>query len=250
MKTARFGTRLGCVGAFGAALIAASPAHATYTGLTAAKYTTVNVGGGLKDVWRVYADFTTDHEYITAIVGSPTYGTMVIETRNADDTGPGGNFFNPGGAGGNTAPSTPDGEIEWGTFGTIGVSLTSQGTGDPYGNPDATWTTPGFPTFINGNQLSNGNLGWFTAGPVEQGRSGYAGDGDLLNRVLVMQLTVDAGDQIRSTVAVFGWQESSTAALSEFNHLHETFTTVPGAGAIAALGCAGLMGSRRRRTRN
>lgn len=230
-----------------AALVATDSAKASYTGLSTIHYTTVNVGGGPKWVFRVYANFTNANDYFTGCQGSSTLGPVAI--KSAVPSGlPGSNFFNPGGASSKTAPMTPDGVIEWGTFVTVGVSLATQGSG-PTSAPDMTGLTPGFPNFINGNSLVNDNMGWFTPGPVEQGRAGYLGDGDAQLRVLIMQLTVDAGSTVKGTVAVNGVNSGSLAAT--FQAAGQTFFAFPPPPApsgLAVFAIAGLHGRRRRRS--
>lgn len=226
----------------GAAAIVSSGAHATYTGLSLSLYSTVNAGGGLKDVYRVYAVFTNPDDYLTGVYGSATVGPLVIKSLNTGGVAPGGNFYNPGGVPGNRAPSTPDGSVEWGTFVTIGVSLASQGSG-PTSTPDLTSLTPGFPNFINGSSLTSTNMGWFTPGYEEQGRAGYAGDGDAPLRVLIMQLTVNHLDNVAGTVAV-SWRDTDGSYHTETG---QTWIMAPSPAGVAILGIAAATSRRRRR---
>lgn len=245
-------TLIGLGGLAGAMMIS-NEASASYFGLGVQYYTTVNAGGQLRSVYRIYANFTSANDYLTAVFGSPTAGELTIQNCNTLGTGLGSGFFNPGGFSGNTAPfqsqidANPD--LQWGTFATIGVSIADTGSGVPPANPDETGLSPGFPNFINGNQLVNNNMGWFTPGPVEQGRAGYAGDGDPLLRVLMMQLTVNAGEGVQGTVDVAGVNAGS----GSFVIGGQTFVCIPapGAGALLALaGIAGAGGGRRRRARH
>ena len=240
----KFHTLIGLAGS----LMIANEASANYAGLGVQYYTTVNAGGQLRSVYRIYANFTDANDYLTAVAGTPSLGAMVIQDC-ALFGGLGTGFFNPGGFSSNTAPfqsqidSNPD--LQWGTFATIGVSIADMGSGSPPANPDQTSLSPGFPNFINGNQLVNNNLAWFTPGPVEQGRAGYAGDGDLVLRVLMMQLTVNAGEGVQGTVALAG----STAS-GNFTIGGQTFICIPGPGAIGLLAMGGLCGFRGRRRAN
>src|SRR5262249_17906569 len=148
------------------------------------------------------------NDYITAILGSPSLGNMVVQSMNSDGSGPGSNFYNSPG-GGATAPSlatigvNPDAAHD--TFLTIGVGIADQGSATGGGSPDGTMLAP---SSFNGlgdvNQLDSNIAGWFTPGPFEQGRAGYLGDGDALLRVLIMQLTVSSTSSVRGTVNVDG----------------------------------------------
>lgn len=224
-----------------ASLIATSSAHATYIGLSAQLYTTVNVGGGLKSVFRLYATFTDANDYLTGLLGSGTVGPLVIKSVMANGVTPGSNFFNPGGTGGNTAPSAGQSGNLWGTFATIGVSMAEQGSG-PSSAPDQTALSPSFPNFINGNLLSSTNIGWFTPGPKEQGRAGYLGDGDAQLRVMFAQLTVDAGSYALCTVAVNGVHNNGQT----FQFAGQILW-VPAPAGLAALSLAAISTPRRRR---
>jgi hypothetical protein len=220
------------------------PAAASYQGLQLEQHTTVDAGGAMRDVWRVYAMFSDPNDYLLGVNGSPTLGALNIQTGSFG--GPSGVFFNPGGlAVGNTAPSleaiatNPD--LQWGTFATIGVSIADQGSG-PTGDPDETDLSPGFPNFINGSQISNSNMGWFVPGPIVQSYAGYAADGDAPLRVLMMQLTVNAGNWVAGTVNVFG----QTAGGENFNVPQATFGFIPAPPAVILMIGFAMMTRRRR----
>jgi hypothetical protein len=221
-------------------LVVSQEASAAYVGLAYELYSVVNVGGP-KEIIHIYAYFTDGNDYVTAIAGSSTIGALKIETRNSTDTGPGGNFYNPGGAGSNLAPYSANGMLEWGTFATIGVSFGNQAPG----GTDQTSTSPGFPTFISGNSLTSTNIGWFTPGPVEQGRAGWTGDGDNQLRVLIMQLSINAGDNVQGTVAITGVNAGGTPFFAAGETFDTAFCPSPASAAILAL--AGIAAPRRRR---
>ena len=84
-------------------LILCSDARASYIGLVTSG-SPVNVGGTLRNVFRVYALFSDPNDYLTSVFGSPELGNMVILSRNNSLSGPGSPFFNHI-AGGLTAPS-------------------------------------------------------------------------------------------------------------------------------------------------
>ena len=101
--------------------------------------------------------------------------------------------------------------------------------------------------FINGNSFTNNNAGWNTLGPVEQGRAGWTGDGDLQLRVFMMQLTVSSTSAVRGTVNIAGVNNTPQGPQS-FILAGQTFNFIPSPAASALLAIAGLFGSRRRRT--
>src|SRR6185436_14594495 len=75
----------------------ATPAQAAFQGLSVFNHTTVNIGGTNRTVYRVYANFSNPADQVNLVYGSPTLGTMFLQSRNADDSAPGSNFANPGG---------------------------------------------------------------------------------------------------------------------------------------------------------
>jgi hypothetical protein len=230
-------------GVFACILMVGGNAGGMYLGVSTQLHTTVTVGGTSRNIYRVYALFDNSTDFVTAVAGSDGVGNMVIRSRNSSDTAAGSNFYNPSSSV-ETAPPAPDGSVEYGTFATIGISLASQGSGP--GGTDQTGVTPGFPSFINGNQLNSNNMAWFTPGPTEQGRAGYMGDGDAELRVLLMQLTVNAGDHVRSTFAVAGYHTVALAAVVPFNAMNQTTTSVPAPGMLGLVVAVGMMRTRRR----
>jgi len=237
---------LSALAGLGGALIMTGSASANYLGLSVVQGTG-SVGGVLRNVYRVYANFSDPNDYLTAVSGSPTLGNMVIQSRNAADSGAGSNFVNVTG-GGSTAPSayqlTQTPEAAFDSFVTIGVSVSDQAPGG-----DTTGLSPGFTGIANGiNQINSNNAGWFTTGPQEQGRAGFAGDGDPLLRVLIAQLTVSSTSQVKGTVAISGVNNAGLLPPAAFTVSGQTFNSAPAPGALALLGMAGLVGARRRRT--
>jgi hypothetical protein len=232
-------------GALVCAMVFNPQVDAAYLGLTTVLHTTVTVDGASRSVYRVYAQFDNPADCVTSVAGSASLGPVVVESRNSTDTGPGSNFYNPGDNTSNSAPSAPNGALEYGTFVTIGVSLSSQGSGP--GGLDLTTLSMGFPTFIFGNSLSNNNMSWSTPGETQQGRAGFAGDGDAPLRVLLMQLTVNAGDHVRAVLALAGTHTVSRGSPEGFvfaNQQTSSNVPVPGALGLVALSC--LIRPRRR----
>jgi hypothetical protein len=233
----------------GGALVLTSSATATYSGLSVASGQAV-VGGTLRNVYRVYAMFSDPNDYLTAVSGTPTLGNLVVQSRNANDTGAGSNFVNVLG-GGATAPGAyyigQNADVAYDTFVTIGISVAEQGSQPSPAPPDYTGLAPGFSGIGNVNQIATNNGGWFSPGPTEQGRAGYAGDGDAQLRVLIMQLTVSSTSIVRGTVAISGVNANGLLPPTSFTMSGQIFG-VPTPGVLALLGVAGVIGSRRRRT--
>ena len=235
--------------------LAAPRAHATYLGLTIQLHTTVNIGGTDRSVWRVYTVFSNANDYLCAAAGSPQTGTMVIQSTDSLGNFPGGNFYQNS-PGGNHAPTQSaidaDPLAEWDTFATMGMAI-DDGTDD-------TSLSPGFPVFIAGNQLVSNNIAWFLPGPMEQARAGGPNSHPTTSLpglgILLMQLTVNAGDKVRGTVSVGGVNSANPAAAFTANN--QTFggpggyvepPFVPGPGSIALIAFASLaMPWRKRRS--
>ena len=166
----RIGTFIALSGA--STLLAGSNALAAYLGVGLTHETHV-AGGVARSVYRVYAVFDDPNDYLLGGSGTNEH-PLSIYTINNNGTPSTATFFNPGGSFGNTAPSTPGSATYWGTYVTIGISDITQGTGGTPSSPaDETVLSPGFPNFISGSQLTNGDMSWFSKGPVEQGRAGH-----------------------------------------------------------------------------
>jgi MYXO-CTERM domain-containing protein len=243
---------LSALAGLGGALICSGAADAAYLGVGLQSQTVV-ASGAARTVYRLYAVFDNPNDYLVGGAGSEQLGPISFQSLNALGTGPGSNFFNPAG-GGQTAP---DAEIikklpaaQWDTFVTVGLAI-DNGT-------DGVGLSPGFPN-ITGNNWTQPNAAWFTEGAQEQGRAGgpngvtgtFFGSGQsptgLLTGtgVLLAQLTVNAGGNVAGTLAVVVDLAGGVAGGS--NIPNQTFNSVPAPGALALLGLAGLVGTRRRR---
>jgi hypothetical protein len=244
--------------AIGCTFFLAHESNAAYLGLGGQLHSAVTINGTLRAVYRLYAVFDDPNDYLNYIAGSNQLGPLTIRTRNQFETGFGSDFVNV--AGGTTAPSAelidklPN--AQWDTFATIGVAV-NDGT-------DQIGLSPGFPSFIQGNQLTGQELAWFTPGTVEQGRAGsaYAVNGTFYNSnlggglspvtgmgVLFAQLTVNAGSGVKGTVAV--GVNLADGLAGGFGIPAQTFNIwvavpAPGALMLLILG-APLMPRRRRR---
>jgi hypothetical protein len=250
---------LSALAGLGGALIMTTSASASYQGLSVVSSLGAPLG---RITYRVYANFSDANDYLTVVNGSPTGSTMTIQSTLLNGTGVGSAFFNPvtshgtapnavevfGGTDPSTNPILPVPNAAFDTFFTIGVGAGQSGTGA--GGANDTGQSPTMPNnFITGTSISLNNDGWFTAGPVEQGRAGWLGDGDAQLRVLMMQLTVSSTSGVAGTVNIAGVNNTGLAGGTSFVLSNQTFTSfvVPGPGAMALLGIAGLVGSRRRR---
>jgi hypothetical protein len=238
----------------GGVLVLPSAADAAYVGLANVLHTQAMVGQGtgapvLRNVYRVYALFSDSNDYLTSVAGSPTLGNMTIQSGGGWSGGPGGPFINPLGGGATSPGSSYVGsQVEWDTFVTIGLASWGDPNGPAFQLQDDTGLSPGFAGLPNSGFYSSNNAGWFTPGTVEQGR---AGNGISLHGywgVLIMQLTVNAGNGVSGTVAIGGVNNNPLAGGTTFQtSADQTFATPPAPGVLAVFGLAGVLGLGRRR---
>jgi hypothetical protein len=169
-----------------------------YNGISLVLHTSFTSASGPKSVYRMYANFTEGSDRVAAWGGSAQFGTTTLQAGPCNGS-LGNNFFQFPAS--NTAPSQDvikeNPEREWDTFATIGVSIAEQG--DPF---DQTLLSPSFPPFISSNQITLTDKMVFIPNTAPQARADYTGDGDLLLRVLLMQLTVNADEYPFGTVAL------------------------------------------------
>jgi hypothetical protein len=225
------------------------PALADYAGLTIELHTSVSISGSDYDVWRLYANFPNPGDRLVIGFGSPTLGPISIESRNATDTGAGNPFFN---VGDNIAAPTmelinDDDAYRWDTFVTIGTPIADLVPGG-----DETQLTPGFDG-IEGTSWIQNNQAWFVPPTIDevppiQSVANWQGDGDSQNRVLMMQLTVSAGDNVRGTINL-GWFKPLGFGDFEIQEPVQTFNsfTIPAPGSMLGLAVMTLLRGRRRR---
>jgi len=246
----------------GGALILSSSANAGFTGLelvdvtayygpagtaaAAVRTSFANAGGATAySVYRVYAKFdgTTANDRVVAVGGSPAVSPAFINVTS-------GSVFNYLTGGNSTtptithynlpAPSNAAGDNAnrgWETWATIGPAFGANLTGFTPGAHDA-----GQMNNFQGSWSST--AAWFITPADAQGLATSNTNtqlGSLGPKVLIFQIAVAAGSQFngRFNVGV------GTANIGQ-NNL--TFANViPGPGALALLGLAGLVGHRRRR---
>ncbi len=233
----------------GCTLALAGQAQAIYLGMNVEKYAVVNIGGINHDVWRVYVNFSNPGDQLISVGGSPNLGPLTVESRNALDNGAGSAFYNN--ALGNDRPPSQadinsDPTLAWDSFYTIGLTVADQG---PFGDQMA--IAPGTPSLL-GTTVTIANGGWYATPtilvPAEidnpQTLAGFAGDGDLASRVIAMQLTTVSGGNVRGNV-VLSYRDALNVDGTTIGG--QTFNSFPAPGALALLGVAGLISSRRRR---
>lgn len=140
------------------------------------------------------------------------------------------------------------------TFGTIG-----RHTGDS--NTALYANEAGFVAETNNlaGDWSAVDSGWFSFNPLiadnqaklatgsatDANVQGVAGDG--IYRVLLMQITVGAGEDVEGNIGLLGGQLEGVASAYEVTGEALYYNSVPAPGALALLGLAGLAGARRRR---
>ncbi len=189
-------------------------------------------------VVNVYAIFDRPGEdRMEAIAGTPNT-PLRIEVHN-------GTFYNTPNVSTDKAPSTalisffPS--LEFDTFVTIGVKAV--GTAPGAQPKDNTALSPGFPPGITGSVLETNAAGWgigaleLQSDPFNAPFS-FPGNG----QIIIGQFSTTNGTAISGEFLI---QYTSNGV--QFQQLVVSFFHVPGPGALALLGLAGLMGTRRRR---
>ena len=218
------------------AMILSSAANAAFTGIS---FTSANHsvaagdpgGGGAQNIttFQIFANFDNAGDTLTSIYGNPpaTPGTALTIQPSA------GSFFNNtfgGNSGPNSALFGVSPSLAWDTYVSIGFESGDAGS-------DPTQFSPGFPaTLFTTGVVGNTNASWFnpviTAG-LNQG-----------THILIGQFSVAQGNNVAGT---FGLTYRPSGATADLFVQNVTFNTVPAPGALALLGLAGLVGTRRRR---
>lgn len=255
---------LSALAGVGGAMILSGSANAAFTGLSITSSTV-----GTRTVYRIFANFSAANDAVilwgtgdpadpSVILTNATNGQAVIQNVLADGTTLGGGFLNAAPNGANSLPST-SAESPSDSYWTIGTDWQQYPiTGDPWltNLGMAALGTPAVPGAANLTQIgasgqivtiptsssgtgSQPNPAW-TAGSTQDGNP---------NGVLLAQLAVAAGQHIRGTIGLL-WASDANPANAQTGDLSArniAFNTVPAPGALALLGLAGLVGSRRRR---
>ncbi|MHC5022942.1 MAG: PEP-CTERM sorting domain-containing protein [Planctomycetota bacterium] len=208
---------LSVLAGLGGSLLVGNAAQAAFTGLVVEEK---------PNEWaftcNVYAQFSDPLDVGYAVAGTPgapmnisVNGGTFYQTAVGNDQAPNPAFFG-------VFPS-----LEFDTFVTIGKK-TSVG--------DETALSPGWPGF-GPSTLGGTNLGWFVTPVAPQAVPDASG------RVLLGQFGTADGLGISGTF-LLQWDDptgNTTQEIVSFEH------NVPAPGALALLGVAGLMGTRRRR---
>ena len=223
---------LSALAGLGGALIMSSVAQAAITGTSTQSYNTV-IGGQNRTVWRVYVNFSSGTEGISSI--GPIGTAMTLNAIDANGVvGGGGVAFQ---AGGTPTPPTQSAidsnpNVAHRSFYTINLTVQDQNP-NPALFPLLNVTMPG----ITGNTVTAAqDSGATTTTPdAPFALAGWGGQ----NRVLILQLQVTGGGHVKGTIGVNTVGSEAVSVLS--------FNSVPAPGALALLGLAGLVGSRRRR---
>ncbi len=189
-------------------------------------------------VCNVYAIFDRPGEDRMQAVAGTSQTPMLIEVHD-------GTFYNTPNVGMDRAPTTflislfPS--LEFDTFLTIGVKAV--GTAPGAQPKDNTAFSPGFPPGITGSVLETTNAGWGVTVLDAQGDPfnppfSFPGNG----QILIGQFSTSNGSAISGTFLL-----NYTSNGQQFQQSVGSFFHVPGPGALALLGLAELMGTRRRR---
>ena len=192
--------------------------------------------------YRVYAEFTEPTDMVLSwATGSNGFGFGGIWNITANNT-PGSGFTNiPDLLTGDIAPYFSGGATDWDTFMTIGLLYGVHGPG----NTDYTNAFPNTPLFIaNGTNAWTGPGGAFLFGDVQQGAANYRVDGnDTANRVLLMQLVVNAGEHVHGSIGLT-WRSVEGDFILTPNL---SFNSLPAPSAAFTFILLGLRGKRMRR---
>ena len=241
----------------GAALLVSASANAAYTGL---QVTTVNTTTTFDSdvpsltnvavsIHRVWAGFTNPNDALYVWGGGGGLGTGVIENTNALGVGLGTGFLNDIN-GGLLPPNANAGVGARDSYFTIGVTVLNQ---IPANQGISLLVIPGSPGDVTGNSISLSPAGGgvtttptTSAGaPNPISLAGFTGDGDLTLRVLLMQLTVHQGENVRGTIGITINNGALAGATSTLQN--QSFGFIPAPGALSMLVVMGLAGSRRRK---
>lgn len=223
---------LSVLAGFGA-LIATSAANADFVSIS---HTTENHviaaddpgagswAGAAVTTYKFYVNFDNPNDTLTAVFGNVP-SPMIINVTGA------GMFNNSFGGNGpyNPAFAALSPSIVYDTYATIGAETTlddAAGVG----------FSPGFNSGVfTGNGTTVTNEAWYTPGPTPQGSGGS---------VFFLQITIMQGDSI-DPISQVGLQYRPAGANQDVQVLNAQL--IPAPGALALLGVAGLVGTRRRR---
>ncbi len=224
---------LSILGGAAAMMIAGVATADNFTGLSTELHTT-NDGN---DIYRLYANFSGAGG-VQYWGGEPGILDFSINNITADG-GVGSGFHHDPAFFGimvlNASQFSSFPQAAFSTFMTIGADM-GYSSGDV---SEVFQLTPGFDPVVDG-QTSFGGSGGIVSNP-----GGANTVADENGQVLLAQFAVAAGEHVEGTIGI----STLSTALGDTGNLDHivSFTTIPDPGALALLGLAGLVGTRRRR---
>jgi hypothetical protein len=239
--------------------VAASGAHAAMTGVTATNYQVVD-GARRYSVMDVYVDCTGAYDKLVNFYGTTTSDSLVRTSLNGNFNtgsslvaGNGAAFAQA--AGTSWMPSIGAAGNAWDSFVTIGARTQDAGAGVAADNYFTNANSAGADTVAGGSyQGAYEGAGWYTNAPT--GNHVYAGTyADL--RIMLGRFSVETTNLSATDVLTLQFKGNVTMRVNGLTagagtviqpSFNQTFTYgfVPAPGAVALLGLAGLVGSRRR----
>jgi MYXO-CTERM domain-containing protein len=251
---------LSALAGLGGAMIMSSSASADFTGLSIQSSVV-----GTRTVHRLFANFSNPADAVvlwghgdptdpTVLLTNAVNGGVVIRNTGIGGIGLGGGFLNTAGQGSNSLPPTAS-AVPSDSYFSIGTDLQAYpATGDPWLTNLGLETlgTPTVPGQAELNQTgASGQLVTIPSSSAATGNqpnpawnAGSTQDGNA-SGVLLAQFAVGLGQHVEGTIGLIWAPAGNVSNAIVASNL--AFNSVPAPGALALLGLAGLVGSRRRR---
>lgn len=213
-----------------ATVLLCAPARADFTGLVAVReFTNQLTVAGPRDVFRVYAEFTSATDRVNSWFG--TAGDPFMIQNILSDGSLGSGFTNFGTSISNLPPEIPGTPLDWDTWATIGI------TNGAEGENGVNWASLSlnFPAFIPGNTVTGVDASISVLSEAGQGLANWRVQGqDTALRVLLMQLVVLPGEHVQGQISV-GGRIDTGSGYEPFVAAVQTFNSVPGPGGLAMM---------------